>query len=288
MDWGIKKNFLNKRLLPGVFLAVTLIGLLLYRQEIVFFVRDTTLTNIRPSANDVDHPVCLDNIDTINDVGSAIQMGDSYFGGSAGNDLFCAKRAYEKALEIDYKANAHVLYQLGRIDFLEGKFSRAIFKFSRQVEYFGDILPSVYYMLGLTYGYRATETESDEDWAEAEVSFEKYLELVPESSWAITDLAWLYFSQGKFQEMKDLVKEGIKLYPEHPWLLNMYGLAHLNTGDPQSAYTYFKKSLYVAEGLSPTDWGMSYPGNDPQSWGKGLSEMKEAIQKNLTLAEKQI
>jgi len=65
-------------------------------------------------------------------------------------DLQKAREEYMAALAEDPAGNTLTWYQLGRIDFLEGHFVSAIYKFNKQIEYFGDSIPSVYYMLGLT------------------------------------------------------------------------------------------------------------------------------------------
>jgi tetratricopeptide (TPR) repeat protein len=186
-----------------------------------------------------------------------------------------------RAIELNEKADPNVWHQLGRIDFLEGRFSEAIYKFNKQIEYFGEAIPNVHYMLGLTYGYRARETEDVNDWRHAEEEFRKFLDFNPYDPWAHVDLSWVLFSEGKYEEMKILLEEVTDRYPDNPWVLNMYGLALLNTGEREAAHDHFTRALEEADKLTVEDWGNSYPGNDPGSWPKGLSEMKRAIRHNL-------
>jgi len=171
------------------------------------------------------------------------------------------------------------------IDFLEGKSVAAIHKFNKQIEYFGDESPNVYYMLGLTYGYKARQSEAKRDWQHAEENFKKFLEFHPESPWTRTDLSWVYFSQGKYEEMVPVLEEGLEYEPEHPWLLNMYGLALLNTGERELANQYFLQAAIEADKLKIEDWGKAYPGNDPRVWEQGLSEFKEAIWRNIEISK---
>lgn len=199
-------------------------------------------------------------------------------------DLSQARQYYEAALKDNPRGSNTAWYQLGRIDFLEGKFDAAIEKFNRQIEYFGDETKPVYYMLGLTYGYRARREGSFGDWPKAEDNFSRYLELDPESPWAKVDLAWIYFSQGKFAEMIPVLEKGLETHPENPWLLNMYGLALLNTGETEEARQRFALARLFAVKLTPADWGRSYPGNDPSAWADGLREFQTAIEKNIELA----
>jgi len=215
------------------------------------------------------------------------ELGQHYF--NYGNeikgeyDLKKARTYFEQAIAEDPQSNQLVWYQLGRIDFLEGDFNAAIYKFKKQIQYFDDSVPNVHYMLGLTYGYRARSTGSTEDWEMAEESFKEYLVHDPESPWAITDLSWVYFSQGKFEEMLPLLEEGLEIRPDNPWLLNMYGLALMNKGNDERAKEVFLKTKKEAEKLTPEDWGQSYPGNDPKSWKQGLLEFQSVIETNLSL-----
>lgn len=199
-------------------------------------------------------------------------------------DLAKARRYFDKALEANPAGNSLAWYQLGRIDFLEGYFDDASYKFGKQLDYFGDSVPNVYYMLGLTYAYRAKNFGVESDWQKAEENFAKFLALQEDSPWARVDLAWVYFSQGKYEGMLPLLEQGLLIAESNPWLLNMYGLALLNTGDKSGAKEAFTKAKVQVEALTVEDWGKSYPGNDPGVWERGLSEFRTAIEKNLSLA----
>lgn len=200
-------------------------------------------------------------------------------------DIKLARHYYEQALADNPLGDNWAWYQLGRIDFLEGKFDAAIYKFNKQVEHFEDQQPSVYYMLGLTYGYRARREGKEDDWHRAAEYFSHYLEHDENSPWARVDMAWIYFSQGRFEEMKPILEKGLSTHGDNPWLLNMYGLALLNTGHKEEARRNFTAALEEAEKLTPENWGLSYPGNDPSAWSDGLREFRTAIRVNLGLAQ---
>jgi len=200
-------------------------------------------------------------------------------------DIELARHYYELALADNPIGDNWAWYQLGRIDFLEGKFDAAIYKFNKQIEFFEDQQPSVYYMLGLTYGYRARREGREDDWTSAIEYFSRYLEHDNDSPWARVDLSWIYFSQGRFEEMKPILEVGLTTHNDNPWLLNMYGLALLNTGNKEEAESSFSAALEAAKRLTPENWGLSYPGNDPTAWSEGLEEFRSAIQANLDLAE---
>lgn len=204
-------------------------------------------------------------------------------------DLKAARAAFSKDIARGAEAEQLSWYHLGRIDFLEGNISDAIYKFEKQKELYADeLLPNVHYMLGLTYGLQARGSDQSEDWEKALASFVSYLQFFPDSPWARTDIAWLYFSQGRFEEMKPILEEGLSLHPEHPWLNNMYGLALLNTGEPEEALVAFERAQVQASELTATEWGSAYPGNDARSWESGLASFRSSISKNIELTQRAI
>jgi tetratricopeptide (TPR) repeat protein len=199
-------------------------------------------------------------------------------------DVQKAQFFYERALLRDAQSNNQLWYQSGRIDFINGDFNSALEKFTKQREYFGDEIPNVYYMTGLTYAYRARVTGSLDDWSSAEVDFQKAVSFFPDTPWPYVDLAWVYFSQGKFEQMLPVLEKGLSYESNNPWLLNMYGLALLNTGSKELAHEYFLFAREMAQKVSVEEWGRSYPGNDPVLWGKGLEEFKSLIDKNIDIS----
>jgi tetratricopeptide (TPR) repeat protein len=201
-------------------------------------------------------------------------------------DLKKAQFFYERAIAKSPRENPILWYQSGRVDFIEGRFDQALLKFGKQIEFFGDEIPNVYYMTGLTYAYRARASGSEEDWLKAEVDFKKAVDFFYEAPWPYVDLAWVYFSQGKFSQMLPVLEKALSLESNNPWLLNMYGLALLNTGDVALAHEYFVFAQEEAGKLTVQDWGKSYPGNNPSDWGRGLAEFRSLIAKNVTLTEK--
>lgn len=196
-------------------------------------------------------------------------------------DLVLARQYFSEVAQLDPKINEQFWYQFGRLEFIEGHLDEALAKFERQIEYFGEKQPNVLYMKGLTYGYKARQTNDPKDWKEAELAFINFLPHAPASPWTRTDLAWVYFSQGKYEEMKPILEEGLTFRPNNPWLLNMYGLALMNTDDPEGALKAFINARAAADVLTEADWGKAYPGNHPDLWGDGLSEFRSIIAKNI-------
>ncbi len=200
-------------------------------------------------------------------------------------DRELARKYYLKAAELDPKADPALWYQLARLSFLDGNLQEALQLFDKQVEYFGESIPSVLYMQGLTYGYAARASNNPEDWRQAELAFINYLPYAPHAPWTRVDLAWVYFSQGKFSEMIPVLEEGLKTHADNAWLLNMYGLALMNTGKNEEAVQKFMAAQAAAARLSGAEWGENYPGNHPGDWGAGLSEFRSIIDKNIELAK---
>ncbi len=200
-------------------------------------------------------------------------------------DITKARFFYERAIVNDPTNNTQLWYQSGRIDFINGDFDSALEKFAKQKEYFGDTVPNVYYMTGLTHAYKARQTAKLEEWKYAEDDFKKAVDFFYESPWPYVDLAWIYFAQGKFAEMKPLLEKGLSYEANNPWLLNMYGLALYNTNEKELANEYFLFAREMAEKLTVEDWGASYPGNNPVLWEEGLTEFQSLINKNVALPE---
>lgn len=219
---------------------------------------------------------------------SAFERGEYYFNAdddpSGPYDLGKARQAYSEAVQASSTENVLAWYQLGRIDFIEGRFDSALYKFEKQKEYFGDTLPNVYYMIGLTYGFKARRTDDPDDWQKGIDAFSHYIIYEPDSPWPRVDLSWIYFSQGRFEEMIPILEEGLVYSPQNPWLLNMYGLALLNTGKSGEALEAFESADVHAASITEEKWGKSYPGNNPSDWGAGLASFRDVIKKNIELA----
>lgn len=215
------------------------------------------------------------------------EKGQYYFNhGDAADgsyDLVKAADYYRQALE----TAPHPLawYQLGRIDFLEGRNDEAIAKFQTQLELYGGLVPKAYYMLGLTYAFKAMRQEDNDSWQDAEENFLQYIVFVDHAPWPAVDLAWVYFMQGKYADMEPLLKKTLELHPENPWVLNMYGLALLNSEQHKGdASTYFLRARTEAVKLTANDWGDVYPGNNPHYWQQGRDEFITTIDKNILVA----
>lgn len=217
----------------------------------------------------------------------AFALGNYYFNQDSDPagpyDLEKAKKYYRQALREDPAGHAMAWYQLGRVYYIQGHLYSAIYNFEQQIKYFGDTVPNVHYMLGLSYSYRALRTEDEADWQQAEVGFLEFMKYAPTSPWPRVDLAWVYFSQGKYDEMVPILEVGLEHYPDQVWLLNTYGLALLNLGNREAAKAVFEKALTNYKTLTVEDWAAAYSGNDPQHWNRNFELFGETIKYNLSL-----
>jgi len=201
-------------------------------------------------------------------------------------DIEKAEYYYKLATqEEESVSNDELWYQLGRTHFIQGEFAEAITAFETQLELHGEVRANVYYMLGLTYAFKGKFFNTSYDWRLAEENFEYYVNtLYPETVFGRIDLAWIYFAQGKYEEMGPMLEIALEYDPRNPWTLNMYGLYLLNTNNAPGAADHFEQAKLAAAELTKAEWGDVYPGNDPAVWGTGIKEFNDIINKNLKLA----
>ena len=214
------------------------------------------------------------------DASLATRIGNHFFNADKEGvyDLALAKRHYQRALEIDAKA-LEPLYQLARIDFLRGDFAYALEKADHIAADYPDF-KRLHYLRGLIHGYAGNLEK-------AEADFLAFLEWDPQSWAGHNDLAWVYFRRGDFANVERAARAGLKSNPNNPWLLTSLGVALLNQGKNAEAREALSEAEKSAEKLTEAEWHRSYPGNDPRWAGRGIAEMREAIDSNLRLAEEE-
>lgn len=176
-------------------------------------------------------------------------------------------------------------YQLGRVNYVLGDTEVAVQNFEQQYERFGSKIPNVHYMLGLTYGDWGRQTQDEAMLQEAESQFYTFLDYMPEGVWAWTDLAWVKYWQEDYEGMHEVALAGREYHPDHPWLLNMQGMAHLNMDEFTEAAELLQTAQDQAQLLTVDDWSNAYTENDPAEYAKGLADFRKAIAYNLSLAQ---
>ncbi len=204
-----------------------------------------------------------------------MELGYYHFGGEGEYDLTAAKRYFEAALLVAPEAPL-IHFNLSRIAFLRERFNEALLLASLE-ERLNPTEHRLYYLRGLIYGY-------DKRYPEAIAAFQEFNRRKP-STWAgHVDLAWIYFQQGKYKEVKETI-EIILPHQSNAWLQNSYGVALLNLGEKEKARDAFLAAQVFAANLTPAAWGAAYTGNDPASYERGLREMRQSIDANLLLTQ---
>lgn len=233
-------------------------------------------------------PVPIAYLTEFTDAQLAYEIGNSYFIDAAPGkyDLKRASVFYERAIYLNPKLSNPWL-MLGRIDFLNGDFHSALYKINKIEPKGTDInladYTGFYYWRGLVNGYIGRFEDAESDFRN--VIEGNKLENDGVGAWAAyVDLAWVYFQEGKFEEIREVMEEAVGFYPDNPWVLTMYGTALLNLGSHKEAENVLAHALDEAGKLTPEDWGNAYPGNDPLHARSGLDELLQTIQYNYELA----
>jgi len=208
------------------------------------------------------------------DASLAYRAGNFYLGEEA-HDLKKAEELYNRALDLGYPEPAYLYFGLSRAYFFEGRYNKAIEAINETLR-LDPSIKNVYYMRGLIYGYKNSLPEAERDFA-------KFIELKPESWAGANDLAWIYFRQGRFEDVQKVAEEALSYNSENPWLHNSLGVALLNLGKKEEARAAFEKALAAFRDMTSEEWGMAYPGNDARYHAQGLASTIRSVEKNLSL-----
>ena len=180
---------------------------------------------------------------------------------------------FEKAAELDSHL-PYIYHQLARVAFLNSNFFKAKQLIDMQISSVGDSSPPSYYVRGLIEGYIG-------DYTDAEKDYSHYLSLQPDSWAGMNDYAWVLLKDNKPQIAADVTTEGIKKYPENPWLLNSNATALYEMGDIADASVIIQRASSAVANLSPSEWSHAYPGNNPDIASEGIATFKKAVADNM-------
>lgn len=207
-----------------------------------------------------------------------VAAGNQFFGGAFAYNLTVADAFYQAAIALDADV-PDAWHQRARIDFLHGNFSDALDKINTQIRLHGDSFMASYYIRGLIYGYVRNFPAAEED-------FKRFLAWSPHNWAARNDLAWAYFSEGKFQEAADETFISLSANQSNPWILLNHAMAVYNLGYADVAEGELKKAQQIADTMTEAQWAVAYPGNNPAVAPQGLAEFKQTIADNLALVHK--
>jgi tetratricopeptide (TPR) repeat protein len=204
-------------------------------------------------------------------------LGDYFYGKGGLYSPEFAEKYFKETIALDPEyPRAH--YQLARVYFVIGKFSEARKEIQKEIALYPEYKRS-YYVKGLINGYTGRLNEAIAD-------FKQFIEWKPDTWAGRNDLAWIYFQKGDFYNAYLAAEEGLLFSPNNPWLLNTVGISLKNMNNEEEALKAFEKALISSQTLTEQDWGAAYPGNDPSLYGVGLKNMKEVIEKNISLITK--
>lgn len=208
-----------------------------------------------------------------------LYIGNIFFGKfSSVYNVNLAQKFFKNAVyDFHGKPAEYAHYQLSRTYFIKGKLVEALFEAQKEIQEYPENYRT-YYILGLTYGYLNLPDK-------AIISFEKFIENKPESWAARNDKAWLEFRIGKIDDALATM-EPVASQTDNPWVQNTYGVLLMNKKRYKEASQAFTYAKNAADRLTPSEWGNTYPGNDPRVYRSGLEAMKYSIQTNIDLLEK--
>jgi tetratricopeptide (TPR) repeat protein len=171
-------------------------------------------------------------------------------------------------------------YQLSRTYFIEGELDTALYEAQKELEVYPENFRT-YYILGLTLGYMHREREAID-------AFQKFIEFKPESWAARNDKAWLHFRIGDVDGGLETIVPAVDQNPYNPWVMNTYGVLLMNKERYEEARGAFISAKRSADSMTEEVWGIAYPGNSPEIYGKGLVAMRASIQANLEEVESRL
>jgi tetratricopeptide (TPR) repeat protein len=187
-----------------------------------------------------------------------------------------ARIAYARVLAID-PTYPGANYQIGRTYFLVGDHALALMYLSEE-ERLRPTFGKVHYMKGLVYGYMKKFDEAGREFR-AFIEFDSF-------NWAgYNDLAWVYFSQGYYEDAEATAREGLAQAAGNPWLNNAIGVSLLAQGRGPEAVHYFNDARTGFQNMTAAEWGGAYPGNSPDEHERGLAASLGAVERNIERAE---
>lgn len=205
----------------------------------------------------------------------AFVIGERHFSGKDPSeyDIGRATSYFWKAANLD-PSLVYIHHELARIYFLRGNFADAMTQIDVQIAQHGDATPNSYYVRGLIEGYMGNYADSAKD-------YEHFLKFSPHNWAGINDYAWVLLKAGRAKDAEEATREGLKYFPDNPWLLNSNSIALFELGRLKEADVQAKKAWTAVQKVSETEWLHSYPGNDPTIAGQGIATFRASVQANM-------
>jgi len=188
-------------------------------------------------------------------------------------DIEKAEFFFKQALAMNPKLPL-VRHQLARIAFLKGDFNNALWLINRELELGPEPIASTYYVRALILGFMGRYEEAAEDYA-------IFTKLEPKSWAGANDYSWILLKLSRFSEAAKAAEQGLKTWPDSPWLLNSHATALYEMGEIEKARKVGIAALKAAANVSENQWLLSYPGNDPAVAAEGILALQDSILSNV-------
>ncbi|MDB5238648.1 MAG: hypothetical protein JWM46_918 [Candidatus Kaiserbacteria bacterium] len=168
----------------------------------------------------------------------------------------------------------YVFHELARVSFLRGDYARAFAEITLQINLHGNETPNSYYVRGLIEGYMGAYAASAAD-------YEHFLKTDPHNWAAMNDYAWVLLKANRFQDAAVVTTEGLRSFPDNPWLLNSQAIALYEMNAFSSAYGSETKASAALGSITEAQWLHAYPGNDPRIAQEGIASFKKSVSDNM-------
>jgi len=205
----------------------------------------------------------------------AFAIGERHFNGSdpALYDIDRASYFFEQAARVE--PNLPYLYhERARIAFLRGDFQSALTLINAQIALEGESEPNSYYVRGLIEGYMQKYDAAAKD-------YEQFLKTDPNNWAAINDYSWVLLKANRAKDAFYATSQGLKTFPDNPWLLNSNAIALYEMGDLKDAKLVAARAVLMSKKVTVADWLHAYPGNDPKVAEQGVETFKQATEVNM-------
>ena len=208
------------------------------------------------------------------DAERAFLFGEKRFSSRAEDyDITRAERFFVSAM-IRNSDLPLVRHELARVYFLKGDFPKALGFINAQVALHGDEFPNTYYVRGLIEGYMG-------DYDAAVSDYRTFLRSEPRNWAAINDYAWVLLKAERAEDALHATVGGLADFPDNPWLLNTNAIALFELGFREAAHAQAYRALLASVRLTPEEWLVAYPGNDPAIASQGIAAFQSAIIANI-------
>ena len=215
------------------------------------------------------------------DAQKAMLYGQRHFDSqnSSAYNIDVADYFFWQAQRIDPET-PYAYHEIARVAFLRGELDSALVFIDAQIDKHGDSAPNSYYIRGLIQGYRGEYEMAIRD-------YEHYISLTEPNWAALNDFAWVLLKGEQPERAREVAARGVMLFPDNPWLFNALAISHFELGAYDASLISAERALEAAAKVTPKEWLIAYPGNDPRIADEGVTALRNDVYGNMhMIAEK--